>query len=710
MKNIIKTFLFALIITAIAAITSCSNQGGEPGATVEETTAEPAIKVTQYLPETPEDGTLPSDGVYIVYAVNSKAAGSIKGELKQDAADGKTTTKVTASANLGYKFVRWSDGSTETSRSGDSAAQSEIITAVFDYDILELPIVLIETETGHDVKSKTEYISTNITMFKGGDEAASYPAQIRGRGNNTWSYPKKSYKVKFTDKQNLFGLGSGGDRVWVLLANQCDQTLLRNHFAFELAGEYDQIDFAPSSTSVEVYLNGEYRGVYLLSEEIKVGNDRVDVDKKLKGADTGFLVELSAYSSGDWIFNVGSRQYQVRSDLSTDKKLAEEQYEFIKTYMNKCYEAVKSGDRAEVEKYIDINSYIDTYLVEEITKNLDLGWDSYYLHKDKGGKLKLGPMWDFDLAFGNSNEGCEFFTDIYAGIDSRNGLGNPWYTEASKLPWFRELIVQRWDATYESIISKLPSKIIAEGERGFNSYSRNFLKWKIFGTTQNRETKFITSLKNYKEHYEYFAEWVENRINWLNDYYHTDEYKNGDFIKKTNNGGWGNQDEIHWGGGAPDEDIYGNDETKKLMKEYKPFKGELKLDEAVAPGFGGEGPENLFDGAAASKYCYDNGGGDNEILFSASEQFTAKAYVLRTANDTSQYNDRNPDKWVLYGRNAETEEWRVIDSVDDGESRLEAADYTCFGFKINTPALYKHYRLFIENDSTTQLSDILLLG
>lgn len=716
MNNLIKKLMIVAALLAAMSLFSCAGNtpdditGNNASTTETETTAETKEpEVSQYLPEEPENAKIPEDGgTYIVYAVNSSDAGEISGPTAQDISGGKSTKKVIATPKLGYKFVKWSDGVTDSARSGDTSDTSKVITAIFDYDILELPVVLINTETGKDVKSKTEYINAEISMFEKGSTSSFWEAEIRGRGNNTWGYPKKSYKIKFSNKQQPFGLGEGDDRIWVLLANHCDQSLLRNHFAFELADSFDRIAFAPDSMSVDVYLNGEYRGVYLLAEEIKVAGDRVDVSKDMTQADTGFLVELSAYAQGDWIFNVGTRQYQVRSDLSDDPQIATQQFKFIADYMNKCWEAVRSGNRAEIEKYMDIDAYVDTYLVEEITKNLDLGWDSYYLHKDKGGKLVLGPMWDFDLAYGNSNEGCEYYTDIYAGIDSRNGLGNPWYVEASKNEWFRELVVKRWDEVFESVVSKLPDKILAEGKRGYNAYKRNFIKWPIFGTRQNRETEFITRLKNYKEHYEYFAEWVKNRIEWLDDYFHTDEYKNGDFIQNNRySGWWGN-----WGGNpVPDKDIYGNKKTESVMKELKPYKGKIKLISADAPGFNNEGPENLFDRNAGTKYCYDmDRRSENTVIISLEDAFTAKAYALRTANDTEQYADRNPDRWVLYGRMSENDEWVEIDTVNGGEEQLDPKNFTLYVFEIDNPTAYKYYKLWIKNKGTMQLSDLILLG
>ncbi len=112
-------------------------------------------------------------------------------------------------------------------------------------------------------------------------------------------------------------------------------------------------------------------------------------------------------------FTAAERLFQIHNDLSENESVKNKQIAFILDYINKCWIAVKEGSRYNIEYLIDLNSLIDTYLVEEVLKNLDVGYDSYYLYKDKGGKLFFGPLWDFDLSQGNANEGCEFYTDLY---------------------------------------------------------------------------------------------------------------------------------------------------------------------------------------------------------------------------------------------------------------------------------------------------------
>ena len=154
----------------------------------------------------PEDGEIdfPSQGVYIRYAVNSSAAGRISGETLQDV-QGRETTEVAAIAKLGYRFVCWSDGNENPVRKGDTADENRVITAVFDYDQLEMPILSIITETGKDVQSKTDYINGTLTVLSGEElyNLDHLPIEIRGRGNYTWGMEKTSYKMKLSEQQSL---------------------------------------------------------------------------------------------------------------------------------------------------------------------------------------------------------------------------------------------------------------------------------------------------------------------------------------------------------------------------------------------------------------------------------------------------------------------------------------------------------------------------
>ena len=466
----------------------------------------------------------------VVYSVNDKNAGYIEGDAMQQA--GTATTQVTAVANLGYKFVKWSDGLTEPTRASD--IEEGVYTAIFDYAVLSMPIVAINTDSGDPITSKTEYVTGSISVLgcEQQYELHNKDMEIRGRGNNSWTaYPKKSYKIKLAEKENLFGLGAGKERVWVLLANHCDQSLLRNHMALELSRYFQGIAWGPASTSVEVYFNGEYAGVYLLAEEIKVSGDRVDIqDTNADAVDTGYLVELSNYAEGD-IFQVARRNYQIHSTLSKNGATKRKQINYIKQYIQQCHDALEDGDEVKFRELVDVDSFLATYLVEEIVKNLDSQWDSFYLYKDAGGKLCFGPVWDFDLSLGNANEGAEFYEGIFVGNGqgSKNGP-DAWFTLAMQQTWFRELVAEKWKEVYDSV-AQMPQFILDEGKIGLASYKRNFKRWDIFGTVQNREPEDIVALHTYKAHYEYLAQWTANRIAWLDETFRNEAFvSNGEGI------------------------------------------------------------------------------------------------------------------------------------------------------------------------------------
>ena len=155
----------------------------------------------------------------------------------------------------------------------------------------------------------------------------------------------------------------------MLLANQCDQSLQRNHVAFELGRYFEGVDWEPNSTSVELYLNGEYVGVYLLAEDIKVSGDRVDIDdKNIDAADTGYLLELSNYASGEVIY-AGFGSSMIHSDLSENASVKEGQREFITEYVDECLYALMDGDRETVEGLIDVDSLLACYLPRDVKKS-----------------------------------------------------------------------------------------------------------------------------------------------------------------------------------------------------------------------------------------------------------------------------------------------------------------------------------------------------
>ncbi|MBE6616654.1 MAG: hypothetical protein E7627_01735 [Ruminococcaceae bacterium] len=550
----IKSILILVLI--LLPLISCDNtEPADTGASTQETvdTIPESPAETEAPPVLTYSGTeiprvvesdmqhLPTDPIdeakegKIVYSVNSEKAGTVVGATVQNV--GGQSFIVRAEANVGFKFVCWSDGKTDPERGGDT--EEGVYTAIFDYDVSDLPIIVINTDSR--IRSKTRYVGGTISIFGCEEEyiIEDAPLEIRGRGNATWRFEKKSYKFKLQDKENLFGIANGKERIWVLLANHCDQSLLRNHVGLELGRVLDGIVWEPASIPVEVYLNGDFLGAYLLAEEIKISGDRINVtDTTPDAIDTGYMLEMTNYVDRDDVtITVVKRDYVIHNDLSADEKIKSAQKTFIKDYVNDCYEALKYGDREKADSLIDLKSLAAVYILQETARNHDALWDNFYMWKDAGGKLYFGPSWDFDIAMSNAWDESIETTDFFAanGMGSAKGLAD-WFPIALANEWFRQIVADEWNAEYDKI-KELPAYIIEEAERHKASYERNFERWPIFGQRINVEPDSIMALDSYTAHYTYLSEWMEERIEWLNSAFNHEDYiTEGEGLKRVRKG------------------------------------------------------------------------------------------------------------------------------------------------------------------------------
>ncbi len=485
-----------------------------------------------FLDPTPSESHAPdATGPLLLYTVNDTSAGKLEGLTLQNTKK-VGTRPVRAVPNLGYRFVGWSDGLKSPVRKGDRVKEATVITAIFDYDRKELPILTLDTASGYDVASKETYEDATLSiMGAGAYDLAPLPIEVHGRGNNTWGGEKKPYKLKLSRKENLLGIANGRYKRYVLIANHCDQSLLRNEVGLALGRVFDRLPFVPGATQVDLYLNGRYQGVYLLAESIEAGAGRVEVDISHVEAspDTGFLFKIDSYSAQP-DFTVENKKYAIQSPLSEKRSLSGAQRHLIAEYTKKCYRALKAGDSDAVSRLIDLPSLVDAYLYEEILKNLDMGWDSFYLCKARGGKLSFGPCWDFDLTFGNGDEGCEDYRGLYCAVFTREHLSNPWFVAANENEWFRAMVSARWAELYPAIDTELGDLTRAKGEGAKEAFARNFVRYPIFGQKINRETEAIRALTSHPAHTAYLADWIDKRIAWLNGVYPTKAWHCGDAL------------------------------------------------------------------------------------------------------------------------------------------------------------------------------------
>ena len=470
-------------------------------------------------PEAGTDAEIP-EKITIQYEVCDSGGGRIEGWRTQHGKPGETTGReVTAVPKLGYTFAGWSDGVTEPSRTDVYGTEDRTVTANFRIDRAELPVMVITTDTGSDVPSKTSYIGASISLSNTGNaewEFSAARAEIRGRGNATWNFEKKSYRFRLEKKRQLLGLGSGEEKTWILMANQCDQSLLRNYLSIYMANHLSGIGFNSSGTFVEVYLNGNYRGVYLLAEQVETADNRINLGRDAlddpETADAGFLVELDMYAEDPKRFYAGNRPYELKSDI-----LSRAQFDFAQNYIDTVDSVLKTGDKAQIEKYLDLDSALDGYLLEEFFKNIDVGWSSFYMYKLPGEHevLHLGPFWDFDLAAGNDyrlDNGS--WKGLYAGADYGFDQSNRWFIRLMRYDWFRAMVKERW-----AEISDVVDDVIEEARRVSASapkaFDRNFEAWPIFGKRINQEPEHVMALSSHREHADYLIHWLTERKAWL---------------------------------------------------------------------------------------------------------------------------------------------------------------------------------------------------
>ncbi len=229
--------------------------------------------------------------------------------------------------------------------------------------------------------------------------------EFKGRGNSTWKMDKRGYQIKLSKKQNLLGIGNGKSKKWVLLANQADRTLLRNKIAYDLGVETGLTNI-PNSTFIDLYVNGEYIGNYLLCDKVETGSDRINL-KNEKGVLVEIDNEYGKYE--DFYFTTKSSKttYALKESYAGDNDLGdaaqEEALRSFETAINNFETALNNKNTTweEIKKMIDVESFAKLYLVMELTENPDGFYSSTYLYKDGDNDvIHAGPVWDFDAAFG----------------------------------------------------------------------------------------------------------------------------------------------------------------------------------------------------------------------------------------------------------------------------------------------------------------------
>lgn len=446
--------------------------------------------------------------VHIVNFTCNSLCGSITGDLNQILDDGQDISPVVATAEFGYKFVGWSNGEKDPTLNM-KASNTETIEAIFAPDELSLPIISINTVDFTDITSKEIYLNCSVSVE---NTEAQYSfenaaARIRGRGNSTWDYEKKPYRLKFNSSTDMFGNGAAKD--WTLIANHSDLSMSRNYLAQSLASIFDSISATTSVQFVELYLNYEYKGVYLLCEQIEVQKTRVDISEDLSSVDTGYLLELDGRADG-YAFTVNGKYYVIKSPDTDDTAFTTEHRDFISAYLSDCLNAARQKDYERVKELIDVESFAEAYIIHEIFNSADVGYASFYLYKEAGGKLYAGPVWDFDRSLGivGNTLGAKEAENLWAKAQ------NPWFGALLTHDGFLELVSQKLNDSKTAIENKL-SECYAYLYKNRDSFDRNFVRWEILGTFVWPNDDELTELDTWDLQVEYTRDYITRSLDYI---------------------------------------------------------------------------------------------------------------------------------------------------------------------------------------------------
>ena len=448
-----------------------------------------------------------------------------------------------------------------------------------------VPRVDVVTENGEDpsYKEKEEYTNMTASISNAGIwNFTNKTGGIRVRGNSTnqADVNKRAWRLKFDDKINMLGLNGGpkgkGFKSWVLLADNFDYSYFRNATAFNLGN--DLFNHSGNYTShfqhVNLYMNGDYRGIYLVAEQQQANMGRISVNEaeNYEGTDVGYVVEIDGLvstgqskeeykfttgngstSSSPWGGWGGQSGEQINGVTITDKGyvvktdvFGDQQFPFIKNYINNVLTIFKNavkGTKLQVldennnlidspyttqyetlNAVLDLDSIFRTCVLQEFLKNFDCGWGSFYLFVDfsnKGThkKLTCGAPWDFDLGLGNKNSQGKYKPDGDFITKSGGSMTefNPWLYLLTQTDFYAPMFKRYYQALNNaSSMTKALQYINYETKAFANDFTAEYAKW---GGDKGRNSMQTRSYSSHSEAVNYLTDWLSTRKAWLDDKY-----------------------------------------------------------------------------------------------------------------------------------------------------------------------------------------------
>lgn len=408
-------------------------------------------------------------------------------------------------------------------------------------NIVETDIPVMYLDVNNDIKtidSKKEYKNVNCRVVVDSETVLNANGKVKGRGNSTWSLEKKGYTLKLNDSTSILGMGKS--KKWALVANHSDKTLLRNQLACYLGRNvYTNLKWTPDCKRIHLVLNNEYLGEYLIIESIDIANNKVNIqdiskvcnnpgkykdvnnDGKVDYLDGGFLLEYNLRADENFNFKSIKGFTLSLKTPDTDDFDDENTLQIVENYIEDMYNTAekqlydnwKSKDPDIYAKYIDLDSFVDYFILNEFTLNTDSILQNYscYMYYDPSiQKFCLGPIWDFDISMGN-------YKNTNVDVTKKMFLSSKWIQMLMNNKDFRTRVKMRWEETQYMLYNTIDSYLMEQAILNTSEAELNFNRWNVLGTKILYNDDDCVNRTTYQEEIDYLRDWLKARFEFENE-------------------------------------------------------------------------------------------------------------------------------------------------------------------------------------------------
>ena len=404
----------------------------------------------------------------------------------------------------------------------------------FNFGESAFPAVHITTE--HYAIDRYTRIPGSISISNVAEEfqLAETPMRIRGRGTSSWKLDKAPFRIRFNEPIAMLDAGHAATD-WTFIANHSDKSLLRNYSAYYMASLLGGMSYAPFARFVDVYFNGEYQGVYMLSVQLnEVREGRIDLTFDENPALSEYLIELNRRIHYDPANIEGlhflrmhghNRYYSIRwptPERPHDNALTAAHTAYLRDFLNNIDHLIYTRN-PQVFNYICKDSFVDFYLVQELFKNYDISSLSVWMQLRGQGserRLEKGPVWDFDISAGNcyyqdrnNHRGRYGPSGIWAGYMNR------WFRYLIQMPEFRDHVSIRLRYVNEYVLPQTIARINHMATEYQASFERNFERWPIMGVYVWPNPQSVVEIDTFMGQVEYLTNFLQTRAAWLSAYF-----------------------------------------------------------------------------------------------------------------------------------------------------------------------------------------------